>query len=309
MREEFRRMCPKRYSIQAGVINDRNGQTAGDFDVIVFNDLWFPAVKSGATPESRRIHLPIEGVYALIEVKQSLNYKSLDAAMEKLVTSHRLHRPQTFANRLVENRDLDSCFHGLTNPLYSAILATDLAKDADLDKLVERFFDINKSLKRLEVIRALCVLGHGTVSWVFWDDNGDLRPALFMREDLFHPIIPFYHKVPIIQSAFYSLIANLFLHLYHSVLGAEDIALAYGLPLNTVSIPKSPDILLEPDDEWLSTLDMEYDEGLNRVPRKRNGLPPLSKLHVEQTTAMRLAKYKGFLSPEETATEGSKERN
>jgi len=296
VREEIRHICPHRYSVQRGVINDSSGRTAGDFDVILFNDLWFPAVKSGATPESRRIHLPIEGVYGIVEVKQSLDYKRLDDAMHKLVTGHRLHRPRTYANRLVENRDLDSCFHGLTNPLYSAVLATDLAEGADLDKLVERFFDINKSLKRLEVIRALCVLGHGTVTWVFWDDNGDLRPTLFMRDDLFHPIIPSYHKSPPAESAFYVLMSDILLHLYHVVLGAEDISVAYGIghTSNSISIPQSPEVILEPDVEWIQSLDLEYDQEYKRVPRNREGLPLVSEEHVAKITAMRLDKYKNL---------------
>src|SRR5205085_7715913 len=119
------------YSISAGVINDRNGKTAGDFDVILFNELWFPKVKVGATFQSRRAHYPIDGVYAVCEVKQTLDFKTLDDAMKKLVTCHRLNRPQTYAKRLTENRESVSCIHGLTNPLYSFILATDLRGDIE----------------------------------------------------------------------------------------------------------------------------------------------------------------------------------
>ena len=58
IRGELNLLLPTRYSVRAGVINDRKGHTGGDFDVIIFSDLWFPVVKAGATPESRRVHLP-----------------------------------------------------------------------------------------------------------------------------------------------------------------------------------------------------------------------------------------------------------
>src|SRR5437588_3713589 len=49
IRDELKTLCPSRYSIRAGVIDDRFGSTAGDFEVIIFNNFWFPALKAGAT--------------------------------------------------------------------------------------------------------------------------------------------------------------------------------------------------------------------------------------------------------------------
>ena len=178
IREGLTQLLPARYSLKAGVITDRGGKTGGDFDVVVFNEQWFQSVKAGATAQSRRVFLPIEGVYAVCEVKQTLDFRSLDQAMEKLVVCHRLRQPRTCANRIVENRESSSCVHGLSNPLYSAIIATDLREGIELKSLIDRFFDINRALKRLEVVRALCVLGRGAVTWGFRDQHGEGRPAL-----------------------------------------------------------------------------------------------------------------------------------
>ncbi|MBO1350203.1 MAG: hypothetical protein EBE86_023790 [Hormoscilla sp. GUM202] len=254
IRSELEQILPTRYSVKAGVINDKNGNTAGDFDVVIFNEHWFPLVKAGATAESRRIHLPIDGVYAVCEIKQTLDFQALDRAMEKLAICHRLHRPQTRANRIVENRENSDCLHGLTNPLYSAVIATDIKESVELDLIVERFFKINQTLERLAVVRALCVFKHGTVTWGFKDDNGECKIALFMREDLDRPIVPIYHKVPKVESALYCLMADILCHLYHSVLAPEDIVAHYGPLENSCSIPSSPDIALPPDSKWLSSL-------------------------------------------------------
>jgi hypothetical protein len=254
IREEIRQLIPTRYSVRAGVINDRNGKTAGDFDSVIFNEQWFPAVKAGAARESRRVHLPIDGVYAVCEIKQSLDFNILDAAMEKLVMCHRLHRPQTYAYRLTENRESSPCSHGLTNPLYSMIIATDLREGVTLDRVVERFYDINTTLDRLEVVRALCVLGHGTVTWGYRYNDTEIRPARFMLEDLYEPVCPVYHKMPDSPSALYALMVDLSLHLYHSILAPEDIVAHYGPTQFKNMVPTSPEISLNPDEKWLLSL-------------------------------------------------------
>lgn len=247
IRDELKMLCPDRYSIREGVIDDRCGSTAGDFEIIIFNNFWFPSVKAGATASSRRYHYPVEGVYGVIEVKQSLDFPILDRAMEKLVTCHRLYRPSTEAGRIIENRKLDDCPHNTTNPLYSAIIATNLRPSISMDDLVSRFFEISKTLKRKELVRSLCVLGHGTLLWGFKNEDWEIKPALFMR-DIDKPLIPVYSRVPENPGAFYPFMTNLLMHLYHSVLGAEDIAVAYGSQ-KAIAVPTNPEIKLNPDND------------------------------------------------------------
>ncbi|WP_146157520.1 DUF6602 domain-containing protein [Enhygromyxa salina] len=251
IREEFRRLVPSRYSIRPGVIIDQRGYTSGDFDLVLFNDFWFTAVKSGATSDSRRFHLPYEGVYGVVEVKQTLTWASFDEGMAKLVTAHRLYRPFTGAHRQTENREGSSCDHGLTNPLYSAIVATGLADNVNINEVANRFFDICKTLGRLDVVRAICVLGHGTVFWGCRHPNGDIAPALFMNEDLCYPIVPmFFASQKGRGSALYYLMYNLLQHLYHSILGPEDLAALYGGTYK-VMVPAASEIALQPDPKWL----------------------------------------------------------
>lgn len=246
IREELRKLCPQRYSVRVGVINDRYGSTAGECDIVIVNDIWFPSIKEGTTEASRRFHFSIEGVYGVLEVKQALDYNSLDEAMEKLVICHRLYRPSTEKDRLIENRTFSECPHGTTNPLFSAIIATDLRPGVSMDSLVNRFFAISKTLKRKELVRGLCVLGKGTVLWGFNNDGREIKPALFMR-DLDKPLVPVYVRTENGDSAFYHLIVHLFTHLYHSVLAAEDIVAVYGQMSPNIKIPADASVKLEPD--------------------------------------------------------------
>jgi hypothetical protein len=255
VREELSRLLPVRYAVTDGVVVDRNGMSAGHADLVVFNDLWFTPVNAPVGAQPARTLIPIEGAYAVGEVKQRLTKATLDEAMEKLVVLQRLKRPRTFANRLVENREADSCTHGLTNPLFTFIIAAE-ADAREFQRLISRFFDINKTLKRLEIARSLCVLGAGTVSWGFKDPlrHNEIRPALFMRDDLFHSILPAYAAAAVVPPLF-SLMQLLHLHLFHSILGPEDIATAYGFKLpQGISIPTQADIALQPDKEWRDSL-------------------------------------------------------
>ncbi|WP_437807025.1 DUF6602 domain-containing protein [Sorangium sp. So ce1078] len=242
VREELMQLLPSRYTTKAGVLNDSLGQTGGDYDIVVFNAHWVPEIKAGATAGSRRVHLPIEGVYAVGEVKQTLTYRNLDAALEKLVVAHRLHRPPTSRTRIVENRELTGCRHGLTNPLYSFVVATRLAEDLSFDALVRRFVEINQHLRRLEIVRALCVLGVGTVHWVYHDSSDELKPALFMDDDLQAVLRIGFEPSDEGNCAFYSLVRNLMLHLYHSVLAPEDIAAKYGASANSIKVPATDEL-------------------------------------------------------------------
>ena len=58
VRHELSNLLPDRYSVNAGVVNDSEGRTAGDCDIVIRDRIWTPAIKLGATPTSRRFHFP-----------------------------------------------------------------------------------------------------------------------------------------------------------------------------------------------------------------------------------------------------------
>ena len=70
VRRELSQLLADRYSVDVGVVNDQEGRTAGDYDVLIQNLIWAPV---GATPDSRRFHYPIESIYSAFEVKQTLH--------------------------------------------------------------------------------------------------------------------------------------------------------------------------------------------------------------------------------------------
>ena len=124
VREELGNLLPKRYSVDPGVVDDRDGQTAGDCDVLIRDPLWSPVIKLGATARSRRRHFPIEGVYAAAEIKQTLGWDALEKAMEKMVKLSRLNRSENPYGHITENQHLqnyDQPWAGSESPAHQRV--------------------------------------------------------------------------------------------------------------------------------------------------------------------------------------------
>lgn len=228
VREELARLLPNRYSVSPGVVSDRRGRTAGDCDLIVRDPLWSSVIKPGATGESRRSHFPIESAYAVAEIKQTLGPKELDNAMEKLVRVARLDRPENPYGHITENQHLLIFDVGgaILNPLHTTVFATRLPEDSTFDDAVKRFGEINAKLNRNDMVKMLCVLGHGT-AW-YSVEGGNPYNATYMSDRNTPLILQINSREP--DSAFYRYFVEIMSHLNRSVLGLGDIANAYGEP-------------------------------------------------------------------------------
>ncbi len=226
VRQELSKLLPDRYSVDAGVVNDPDGKTAGDCDVLITNRMWAPVVKLGAIPESRRVHFPIEGIYSVIEVKRTLGFKELDAAMNKLVTVSRLKRPKQSYGHITENQhlralDKENC---ILNPLRTTVLATKMKEGVAFRDIVRRFGQINACLSRDEMVTDLYVLKHGT-AW-YSPANGSAGEATFMW-DRDKPIqLRFSDQKP--ENTFYVFFVQLSGHLTRSILGLDKVFFSYG---------------------------------------------------------------------------------
>ena len=228
VRQELSNLLPRRYSVAAGVVNDKQGRTAGDCDIVVRDRIWAPPIKLGATPTSRRFHFPIESIYCVVELKQTLGFTQLDQAMEKLVIVSRLCRPINQYGHITENQHLeflDKEGHTL-NPLRTVIMGTRLPDGVTFTELACRFGRINSCLNRGEMVNMLCVLDHGVASYevktgettyidasFMWDRSEDLYLSIETSE----PGMVFYR--------FYVAVAG---HLYRSVLNTRNIVEEYG---------------------------------------------------------------------------------
>ena len=228
VREELANLLPERYSVEAGVVNDRHGNTAEDCDLIIRDRIWSPAIKLGATYGSRRFHFPIEGVYSATEIKQTLGPAELDAAMKKLVIISRLERPDNPYGHITENQHLEFLDRRgrILNPLHTSVFATRLQDGVTFSDVVRRFGDVNAMLTRDNMVKVLCVLDQGT-AW-YSVATGSPYNADYMKDRHQALVLQINDGEPL--NAFYRFYVELLGHLTRSVLGLTNTTSEYGGP-------------------------------------------------------------------------------
>ena len=228
VRQEFAKLLPSRYAIDPGVVNDRDGNTAGEFDILIRDCTWSPAIKLGATPSSRRYHFAIESIYSAIEVKQTLGFRELDGAMEKLVKLARLNRPDNPYGHITENQHLRMFDKEgwILNPLHTTVFATNVQSGVQFQDLAFRFGQINSQLGRRDMVTVLCVLGHGS-AW-YSARGGETMNATFMGDRHDDLQLGIHNSKEDMMNTFYRFYVHLSGHLYRSVLATTGIADGYG---------------------------------------------------------------------------------
>ena len=228
VRQELAKLLPSRYAIDPGVVNDRDGKTAGEFDILMRDRTWSPAIKLGATPPSRRYHFAIESIYSAIEVKQTLGFHQLDEAMEKLVKLARLNRPDNPYGHITENQHLQLFDKEgwILNPLHTTVFATNVQSGVQFQDLAFRFGQINYQLGRRDMVTVLCVLGHGS-AWYSVKGGGTMN-ATFMGDRHDDLQLSVHNNEDDQMNTFYRLYVHLSGHLYRSVLATTSITDGYG---------------------------------------------------------------------------------
>ena len=228
VRQELSKLMPRRYCVDAGVVNDQKGNTAGDIDVVVRDQTWTTAVKLEATSQSRRSHFPFEAIYAAVEVKQTLGFQQLDVAMEKLVTLSRLCRPENPFGHITENQHIQSLNKegAILNPLHTTVFGTKIQDGVEFHDIARRFDQINACLNRDHMVTMLCILDRGT-AW-YSVKSGSPYNATFMTDRGEPLILHVNHREP--ENAFYRFFQLLLGHLGRSVLGIGELGAEYGSP-------------------------------------------------------------------------------
>jgi hypothetical protein len=242
----LRKLFPTRYSIYKGILSDRHGCTSGEHDIILFNETWFPLL-TGNDENAHKKYFPIEGVYAIGEVKQTLTVDSLDEGIEKLVKAQRLYRPQVGVNRYTENRKKGDRDLGTANPLFTFLVAFNQDSQFQTEEIFSRFFEINKRLYRQEMVRCLCVINKFSIIWSTQiESERGYNIARFTSKDEEEPVFPVLQLgTAKNESSLYNLIFYLGAHLNECILGSEDIYVAYGNNNSAWKFPEGQEWIIE----------------------------------------------------------------
>jgi len=84
----LRGFLPSRYQVDSAIIIDRDGQTSDQIDIVVYDRQYTPTLLD----QRHHKYIPAEAVYAVFEVKPTINKFYLNYAGEKIASVRRLHR-------------------------------------------------------------------------------------------------------------------------------------------------------------------------------------------------------------------------
>lgn len=86
--DALRRYLPRRYSAGAAIVIDSLGHTSEQIDIVIFDQQFTPVLLD----QRHHKYVPAEAVYAVLEVKPSINREYLLYAGAKAASVRRLHR-------------------------------------------------------------------------------------------------------------------------------------------------------------------------------------------------------------------------
>ncbi len=86
--EFLKRYLPKRYAVESGIVIDSNGKTSQQIDIIIFDNQYTPILLA----QHNHRYVPAEAVYAVFEVKPSIDKGYLIYAGEKAESVRSLTR-------------------------------------------------------------------------------------------------------------------------------------------------------------------------------------------------------------------------
>ena len=155
LKEYLRNLLPDKYSISSGIIIDFNQNQSKQQDFIIHDALNCP---SFFKTNSNTI-LPIESVYATIEIKSSLNYDTLKQCVENIESVRKLNK--------LPNRNIISNEYNEQYPLGFVFA---YSSDNSLEQIQKRLFELNKNVDGRHQISIICVLDKGLIFNVYKDN-------------------------------------------------------------------------------------------------------------------------------------------
>ena len=108
----LREHLPQRYHVARGFVIDRNGEVSEQIDLIVYDRQYTPHLYR----HDQQVFIPAESVYAMLEVKQTVDKGTIEYAGKKAASVRRLERtsaPIAYAAGTYEPKDPFAIVAGL----------------------------------------------------------------------------------------------------------------------------------------------------------------------------------------------------
>lgn len=86
--DALRRYLPRRYSAGSAIVIDSHGHTSDQIDIVIYDQQFTPVLLD----QHHHKYVPAEAVYAVLEVKPTINREYLQYAGRKAASVRKLHR-------------------------------------------------------------------------------------------------------------------------------------------------------------------------------------------------------------------------
>jgi len=182
---------PSKYGICRGFVVNRNGDKAGD-DIIIYDQERFPTLRLLPKDDfSLKEEIPIEAVYAYLEVKHNLTEESLSKAISQIVSVKKLVLQRTqmniyqtdpyVANDLVQDYPVEY-LPSFRNPVFCGIIGRFTLGTEDV-QIVDNFLKLqaDKIYKNedFSFYPELIVAGRNNIARTSYAKNNTSFPTIF----------------------------------------------------------------------------------------------------------------------------------
>ena len=137
----MRRYLPKRYSVDKATIIDSKGMESDQIDAVIYDRQYSYL----AFNQNGRLYLPAESVYAVFEIKQTLNRQYIEYAANKAKSVRVLHRT---SNPVIYSIGKQSAKK--LHTILSGILTTDIGWKDNFGKAFKKELKIHTGFSQID---------------------------------------------------------------------------------------------------------------------------------------------------------------
>lgn len=148
LKDYLKKLLPEKYSISSGIIIDNNQHQSKQQDFIIHDAFNCP---SFFKTDSNSI-LPIESVYATVEIKSTLDYSTLEQSVKNVESVRKLGK--------LPNRNV---LRNLYDNVYPLGFVFAYSSNYSLEQIQKKLFELNKSVDGRHQISIICVLDKGLI--------------------------------------------------------------------------------------------------------------------------------------------------
>lgn len=148
LKEYIKKLFPSKYAIGNGIIVDSNETQSKQQDFIIYDNFNSPNL---IETDSVQV-IPIESVYATIEVKSTLTISELETSIKNIESVKKLEKTKPFINPV---------FSTSFTPPICMIFA--YSSDTSLNNIVKKIDELNSDIEISNRLSIVCVLDKGLI--------------------------------------------------------------------------------------------------------------------------------------------------